>query len=134
MARLAATRGAGSPARLDGYILKKDSPSCGMERVKVYEARANWPRAVRRGAPGFPLLPVEEEGRLTDPRLRENFIERVFAYRRLRRRIRRPVDDRRPRDVPHRAQAAGDGARAESVRRAGPVGGTRQGYPASASA
>jgi uncharacterized protein YbgA (DUF1722 family)/uncharacterized protein YbbK (DUF523 family) len=74
---------------LCGYVLKKDSPSCGMTRVKVY----------REGEPGqrtgvgvfarallarFPHLPVEEEGRLTDPRLRENFVERVFAYRRLR--------------------------------------------------
>jgi uncharacterized protein YbgA (DUF1722 family)/uncharacterized protein YbbK (DUF523 family) len=74
---------------LSGYVLKKDSPSCGMERVKVYD---------RHGAPArtgvglfavalkarLPLLPIEEEGRLSDPRLRENFVERVFAYRRLR--------------------------------------------------
>ncbi|HEY6105567.1 MAG TPA: DUF523 and DUF1722 domain-containing protein [Anaeromyxobacteraceae bacterium] len=72
---------------LCGYVLKKDSPSCGMERVKVY---AKGP-AARTGRGLFaealmdrmPLLPVEEEGRLNDPRLRENFIERVFAYRRL---------------------------------------------------
>ena len=77
-------------ARLDlcGYILKKDSPSCGMERVRVYAARGG----VRRSGTGmfaaallaaFPDLPVEEEGRLQDARLRENFVERVFAYRRL---------------------------------------------------
>jgi len=72
---------------LCGYVLKKDSPSCGMERVKVY---AKGP-AARNGRGLFaealmgrmPLLPLEEEGRLNDPRLRENFIERVFAYRRL---------------------------------------------------
>ncbi|HZY02547.1 MAG TPA: DUF523 and DUF1722 domain-containing protein [Anaeromyxobacteraceae bacterium] len=72
---------------LCGYVLKKDSPSCGMERVKVYAGGA----ATRTGRGRFaealmqrmPLLPVEEEGRLNDPRLRENFIERVFAYRRL---------------------------------------------------
>ncbi len=74
---------------LCGYVLKKDSPSCGMERVKVYEG-AGAPARSGRGVfaeallERFPHLPVEEEGRLNDPRLRENFIERVFAYRRLR--------------------------------------------------
>jgi len=74
---------------LDGYILKKDSPSCGMERVKVYDPNGS-PARTGRGLfaeallARFPLLPVEEEGRLSDPRLRDNFIERVFAYRRLR--------------------------------------------------
>lgn len=73
---------------LDGYVLKKDSPSCGMERVKVFngpgpaarDGRGLFANVLLRG---LPLLPVEEEGRLCDPRLRENFIERVFAYRRL---------------------------------------------------
>jgi uncharacterized protein YbgA (DUF1722 family) len=76
---------------LDGYVLKKDSPSCGLFRVKVYAASgAGAAERVGRGlfasklAEAFPLLPLEEEGRLGDPRLRENFIERVFAYRRLR--------------------------------------------------
>ena len=74
---------------LCGYLLKKDSPSCGMDRVKVY-GRDPVPRHTGRGLfasvllDRFPSLPVEEEGRLTDPELRENFIERVFAYRRLR--------------------------------------------------
>lgn len=74
---------------LSGYVLKKDSPSCGMERVRVYEAKT---QPTRRGRGLFaaalmqklPLLPVEEEGRLNDPALRENFIERVFAYHRWR--------------------------------------------------
>jgi uncharacterized protein YbgA (DUF1722 family)/uncharacterized protein YbbK (DUF523 family) len=74
--------------RLCGYVLKKDSPSCGMERVKVYGAH-NVP--VRAGQGLFaaalgarlPFLPAEEEGRLSDPRIRDNFIERVFAYRRV---------------------------------------------------
>jgi uncharacterized protein YbgA (DUF1722 family) len=76
-------------AGLSGYVLKKDSPSCGMERVKVYggatSERAG--RGIFAAAlmTRLPTLPVEEEGRLSDPRLRENFIERVFAYRRLRR-------------------------------------------------
>jgi uncharacterized protein YbgA (DUF1722 family)/uncharacterized protein YbbK (DUF523 family) len=75
---------------LCGYVLKKDSPSCGLERVKVYDTNG-MPTRVGRGrfaailAERFPCLPVEEEGRLSDPRLRENFVERVFAYARLRR-------------------------------------------------
>lgn len=75
---------------LSGYVLKKGSPSCGMERVKVWSRDGGIGR--RDGVGLFaeellrrmPLLPVEEEGRLHDPRLRENFVERVFAYRRLR--------------------------------------------------
>lgn len=74
---------------LSGYVLKKDSPSCGMERVKVYEPD-RVPAKTGRGVfaeallQRLPFLPVEEEGRLQDPRLRDNFFERVFAYRRLR--------------------------------------------------
>jgi hypothetical protein len=73
---------------LSGYILKKDSPSCGMERVRVHGGRA--PARNGRGAfarvlmDRLPLLPVEEEGRLQDLELRERFVERVFAYQRLR--------------------------------------------------
>lgn len=72
---------------LSGFVLKKDSPSCGMERVRVYGG--GMPRKEGRGLfaqvlmEAFPNLPVEEEGRLCDPRLRENFVERVFAYSRL---------------------------------------------------
>ncbi|HET6373737.1 MAG TPA: DUF523 and DUF1722 domain-containing protein [Candidatus Polarisedimenticolia bacterium] len=76
-------------ADLCGYVLKKDSPSCGMERVKVH---AGTGPSVRSGVglfaqalqEAFPSLPIEEEGRLNDSALRENFIERVFAYRRWR--------------------------------------------------
>ncbi len=74
---------------LCGYVLKKDSPSCGMERVRVYGEKG-MPRKDGRGAFAAVLqdrcaqLPVEEEGRLNDPRLRDNWIERLFAYRRLR--------------------------------------------------
>ncbi len=74
---------------LVGFVLKKDSPTCGLERVKVYGA-AGMPVKSGRGlfadalVTRFSLLPVEEEGRLNDPRLRENFVERIFAYRRLR--------------------------------------------------
>lgn len=74
---------------LSGFILKKDSPTCGMERVRVYDhndvpARTGAGLFAAALLQGAPLLPVEEDGRLCDPRLRENFFERVFAYRRLR--------------------------------------------------
>ena len=75
---------------LSGYVLKKDSPSCGMERVRLYDAGTGVPAKTGVGLfaaallRDLPRLPVEEEGRLRDWRLRENFIERVFAYRRLR--------------------------------------------------
>jgi uncharacterized protein YbgA (DUF1722 family)/uncharacterized protein YbbK (DUF523 family) len=68
---------------LCGYILKKDSPSCGMERVKVYTN--NQAQKIGTGIyaeimmHNNPLMPVEEEGRLGDPRLRENFIQRVYV-------------------------------------------------------
>lgn len=71
---------------LCGFVFKKDSPSSGLFRVKVYNngvaaknGRGLFAAAVTAR---FPLLPVEEEGRLNDPDLRENFIERVFTYRR----------------------------------------------------
>ncbi len=73
---------------LSGYVLKRDSPSCGLERVKVYDGHGS-PVRGGRGlfaaalVEAFPHLPVEEEGRLADPRLRDNFVERVFAYWRL---------------------------------------------------
>jgi uncharacterized protein YbgA (DUF1722 family) len=73
---------------LSGYVLKRGSPSCGMERVRIY-GEAGMPTRPGRGLfaaallERFPELPVEEEGRLNDPGLREAFLERVFAYRRL---------------------------------------------------
>jgi uncharacterized protein YbgA (DUF1722 family)/uncharacterized protein YbbK (DUF523 family) len=71
---------------LCGYILKKDSPSCGMERVKVYSKGAPNRSGVGLYAQGliknYPHLPIEEEGRLEDPHLRENFIQRVYVYSR----------------------------------------------------
>jgi uncharacterized protein YbgA (DUF1722 family)/uncharacterized protein YbbK (DUF523 family) len=74
-------------ANLSGYVFKKNSPSCGMERVKVYSSKG-MPERQGRGLfaaavmKHWPFLPVEEEGRLNDLKLRENFIERVFAYHR----------------------------------------------------
>lgn len=78
---------------LVGFVLKSKSPSCGMARVKLYDPDKST-RAPDTSGTGlfaaallarFPNLPVEEEGRLCDARLRENFIERLFAYARLRR-------------------------------------------------
>jgi uncharacterized protein YbgA (DUF1722 family)/uncharacterized protein YbbK (DUF523 family) len=73
---------------LCGYILKKDSPSCGMERVKVFKASGG--SAERKGSgvyasilkQALPLLPMEEEGRLNDAVLRENFVNRVYVMQR----------------------------------------------------
>jgi uncharacterized protein YbgA (DUF1722 family)/uncharacterized protein YbbK (DUF523 family) len=80
-------RALGGAAGISGYILKGKSPSCGMERVKVYRAGGGAPKGgsgiyARALLDAAPLLPVEEEGRLGDPWLRESFVERVFAYRR----------------------------------------------------
>jgi uncharacterized protein YbgA (DUF1722 family)/uncharacterized protein YbbK (DUF523 family) len=75
-------------ADLAGYVLKKDSPSCGLERVRVHDnghvARHGRGLFAHALVGALPDLPVEEEGRLNDPALRENFVERVFAYQRLR--------------------------------------------------
>jgi len=71
---------------LSGYIFIKNSPSCGLFRVKVYQANGNPHMEPGRGifahefTKANPLLPVEEDGRLMDPVLRENFITRVFAW------------------------------------------------------
>jgi uncharacterized protein YbgA (DUF1722 family)/uncharacterized protein YbbK (DUF523 family) len=80
---------------LDGYVLKKDSPSCGMERVKVYPGSgkegSGMPSKEGRGLfaealiSRLPDLPVEEEGRLNDPQLRESFVTRVFVHHRWQR-------------------------------------------------
>ncbi len=75
---------------LCGFIFKKDSPSSGLHRVKLYHPSGHSSRREGRGlfaeavTRRFPLMPVEEEGRLNDAQLRENFIERVFAMKRWR--------------------------------------------------
>jgi uncharacterized protein YbgA (DUF1722 family)/uncharacterized protein YbbK (DUF523 family) len=78
---------------LAGFVLKKDSPSCGLFRVRIHSAErgaGDVPSRTGRGVfatalcAALPQLPVEEEGRLHDPVLRENFIERLFAHQRLR--------------------------------------------------
>lgn len=87
MTTLAATRCAGLDA--DGYVFKSKSPTCGIHGVAIYRGD----RAVDHRHRGLfaaavmeahPLLPVEDEGRLHDPVLREAFVERVFAHARLR--------------------------------------------------
>ncbi len=70
---------------LCGFVFKKDSPSSGLFRVKVYNEHGMAERSgsgvfARAVRDHFPLLPLEEEGRLNDMPLRENFIERIFAY------------------------------------------------------
>ena len=78
---------AGRLAAISGYVFMSKSPSCGMERVKLYNTKGH---AEKKGVGVYarvlmhslPNLPCEEEGRLNDPMLRENFVNRVFAYRR----------------------------------------------------
>ena len=74
---------------LHGFIFKSGSPSSGMERVKVYNGKGG----IAGKAPGmfgkafmehFPSLPCEDEGRLNDAGLRENFVERIFTLWRFR--------------------------------------------------
>lgn len=74
---------------ISGYVFKSKSPSCGMQRVKLYSDDGNtapssdgigqYAHAIMEHRPN---LPVEEDGRLNDPELREGFIERVFTYKR----------------------------------------------------
>ena len=83
-------------AQVYGYIVKKDSPSCGMERVRVYHGeqpqRSGVGLYTQTLMRNFPCLPVEEEGRLGDPVLRENFVKRVFIYRRWHRLLESGLD------------------------------------------
>lgn len=74
---------------LHGFVLMKNSPSCGMERVKVYQDNGH-PHQQRTSGlfakalmQRYPLLPVEEEGRLHDPHLLENFVMRVYVHQRF---------------------------------------------------
>ena len=74
---------------LCGFVFKSNSPSSGMERVKIYEEHGRVQKIgvgmfARAFMDYFPLLPAEEDGRLHDIRLRENFIERIFALKRWR--------------------------------------------------
>ena len=77
---------------LCGFIFKSNSPSSAMERVKIYNEKG-MPEKKGIGIfakifmEHFPLIPVEEDGRLHDPKLRENFIERIFAMKQWRKLI-----------------------------------------------
>ena len=76
---------------VDGFILKSRSPSCGLKEVKIYAA-ADKPGGVGKGSgffgfavlERFPMLPIEDEGRLTNFRIREHFLTRIFTLARLR--------------------------------------------------
>ncbi len=73
---------------LSGFVLKKGSPSCGLERVREWSGDSAPPSG--RGlfaqalVDAWPQLPLEEEGRLNDPGLREHFVDRVFGHARVR--------------------------------------------------
>ena len=74
---------------LCGFVFKAKSPSSGKERVKLYDrngipSKQGVGLFARTFMAHFPLLPVEEDGRLHDPRLRENFIECIFTFKRWR--------------------------------------------------
>ncbi|KAA3633282.1 MAG: DUF1722 domain-containing protein [Calditrichaeota bacterium] len=81
--------------KLSGYILKSKSPSCGMERVKVYTEKGMPSHSgsglfAKKLMDAYPYLPIEEEGRLQDKKIRENFIIRLFAYNRLKQLLKEP--------------------------------------------
>jgi uncharacterized protein YbbK (DUF523 family)/uncharacterized protein YbgA (DUF1722 family) len=75
---------------LSGFVLKRGSPSCGLERVRVWDEAAQRPSPSGRGVfaqalvDAMPSLAIEEEGRLNDPGLREHFVDRVFGHARVR--------------------------------------------------
>jgi uncharacterized protein YbbK (DUF523 family)/uncharacterized protein YbgA (DUF1722 family) len=75
---------------LSGFVLKKGSPSCGLERVRVWDEGLQRPSRPARGVfaqalvEAMPGLAIEEEGRLNDPGLREHFVDRVFGHARVR--------------------------------------------------
>ena len=117
---------------LCGFIFKSKSPSSGMERVKVYNDKG---MAEKNGVGIFaralmarlPLLPVEEEGRLQDIELRENFIVRIFVYRRWRRTAGCRRHGRAPGRFPAPAQAAAHGPQPGNGPPAGQTGGRAPG-------
>lgn len=83
-------------ADLSGYVFKKDSPSCGIARVRIFNRQGMPSRSgvglfAQAFMERFPLVPVEDEGRLCDPVLRDNFIERVFSFHRWQQLARGPL-------------------------------------------
>jgi len=91
---------AGKLPDISGYIFKHGSPSCGMAKVRRYPTNHAPPNRDAQGRyagvlmEALPLLPTEEEGRLNDPALRDNFIERVFTYQRWQQLIRGGITPR----------------------------------------
>ncbi len=74
---------------LDGYVFKKDSPSCGIRHVRVYRPGSQPTRTgvglfAQAFHEAFPFIPIEDEGRLNDQDIRENFVQRIFGHRRWR--------------------------------------------------
>src|SRR5579875_3175527 len=102
MARLPLPAGPAAPDGLDAYVFKARSPSCGIHGIPRYAASGQPADRNGRGLyadrviRAFPLLAVEDEGRLNDAGLREAFVERAFAAARLRRLLSGPW---RPRDL-----------------------------------
>ena len=88
MMKVASRRALTLGSEISGFIFKSKSPTCGMERVPM--ANAEGVKQDRSGVGLFvqqftrlaPLVPIEEEGRLNDPMLRENFLERVYSFQR----------------------------------------------------
>lgn len=75
-----------------GFILKAKSPSCGFSRIKVHESKGERPKSssglfAAALMEAMPELPIEEDGRLNDPALRANFVERVHAYQEFQTRV-----------------------------------------------
>ncbi len=108
-----------------GYIFMQQSPSCGLERVKVYHANGAPVNGGGRGiyAQAFcaehPDLPVEEAGRLNDPVLRENFITRVFAYSAWQHLLEQGPEPSRPHRVSFALQIPADGPQPGAIQSAG---------------
>ena len=80
-------------SHLDGYILMKNSPTCGLERIKVFQPNGH-PHPIRTTGvfakalkEQYPLMPIEEEGRLHDDKLFDNFVLRVYAYSNFRKEV-----------------------------------------------
>jgi uncharacterized protein YbgA (DUF1722 family)/uncharacterized protein YbbK (DUF523 family) len=80
-------------SHLNGYILMKNSPSCGLERIKVFQPNGH-PHQIRTAGvfakalkEQYPLMPIEEEGRLHDDKLFDNFLLRVYAYSNFRKEV-----------------------------------------------
>lgn len=87
-------------SQMSGYIFCKASPSCGVERVKVYRDSGQAEKSgtgifAAKVRQMYPLMPLEEDGRLNDPLLRDSFIKRVFIYNEWQRLIQKGISPKR---------------------------------------